>query len=444
MSYKRAVMRTLLYIFIPGLLIVHAEKFIEAGEREHAKQWYQKGEALSDNSEEELSYYQEAIKIYPDYAKAYNRIGEIYKARGNYSSAVEAFTKACEISPSLSIAHNNRGEIYFLDGRYDRARVEFIKALEYDPGLKKAQNNLGFLKGLAENQPSPLLSKLPSPVFARNTGYVLPPRGLTSNFYTRYFSKRIDLLFGGDSGDVVSRDVKILKVGYIFLYGINKIWSIGVHPTFITKECRIERVGLIFRPRVSGLGDTIITNKFHLFKKKKASMAAYFNLSLPTGDDEIYPIYQDKEFAVSLGSGRTHLIWGINYSGKKFDSFFLHLNVEYRLNGKVNTIDVGDELYYNIALCTTAPYTEDSYFAAGRTRNFVLSMELNGRHRGKSEPMWPQYEFGGDIVYLSPGIQLMISRYRRIEFGIQIPVIKPDEGWEYSSTFIFRITTYGF
>ena len=59
--------------------------------------------------------------------------------------------------------------------------------------------------------------------------------------------------------------------------------------------------------------------------------------------------------------------------------------------------------------------------------------------------MWSRIESRGDMVFISPGIQVIISRYRRFEFGIQIPVIKPDEGWwQYQNTFLFRITTYGF
>ncbi|MGA1867498.1 MAG: tetratricopeptide repeat protein [bacterium] len=442
MVCKCARMYTLVCIIIPWLLIGHAERCRGAEKLKYAQYWFNKGEELNNDSEEELSYYRVAIKMYPDYAQAYNRIGEVYKARGEYDAAMDAFTKACEISPSFSIAHNNLGEIYLREGKYDQARAEFIRALEYNHDFKRAQNNLGFVRGLTEKHHAPLLVKLPSPIFFKNAGYVLPQRGFTNNLYMRYFSKEIYLPFNEFEG--VYRDVRIFRLGFIALYGITDVWSIGAHPTFITKECRIERTGLTYRPRVSGVGDTIIINKFHLFKKKGTSLALYFNLSLPTGETEKYPIYQEKEFAITLGSGRTDVMWGINYSSKKLNRFYFHLNLEYRLNEKEHNIDPGDELYYNIALCKTAPYNEDSFLGAGRAKNLIFSLELNGWHIGESEPFWPRYESGGDMVFLSPGIQLILSPYRRIECGVQIPITQQDEGWKYNNAFLFRITTYGF
>jgi tetratricopeptide (TPR) repeat protein len=39
----------------------------------------------------EAAYYQRAIELCPDFAAAHNRLGEVYKSRGEYESALKEF-----------------------------------------------------------------------------------------------------------------------------------------------------------------------------------------------------------------------------------------------------------------------------------------------------------------------------------------------------------------
>ena len=57
------------------------------------------GVALNDKGAEEaaIDSYKQALKIKPDYAEAYNNMGDILKGQGNSEAAANSFSQAVKI-----------------------------------------------------------------------------------------------------------------------------------------------------------------------------------------------------------------------------------------------------------------------------------------------------------------------------------------------------------
>ena len=58
-----------------------------------AKEWFEKGRAMDDESEAEIECYKKAIEIDPTFAPAYYCLGAIYFRQANYESAYEEFAE---------------------------------------------------------------------------------------------------------------------------------------------------------------------------------------------------------------------------------------------------------------------------------------------------------------------------------------------------------------
>jgi tetratricopeptide (TPR) repeat protein len=74
-------------------------------------------------------------------AETYDKQGREYADEGEYSQAIEAFTKAIEADPEYADAYNNRGNTYRKNGDLDEALADLNKALQLDPGHYRAYKN---------------------------------------------------------------------------------------------------------------------------------------------------------------------------------------------------------------------------------------------------------------------------------------------------------------
>jgi len=56
-----------------------------------------------------IGCFEKAIQINPNYAAAYNNLGNALKELGEYQKAISCYEKAIEINPNHADAHNNLG-----------------------------------------------------------------------------------------------------------------------------------------------------------------------------------------------------------------------------------------------------------------------------------------------------------------------------------------------
>lgn len=81
-----------------------------------------------------IKEFNKAIKIDPNFALAYNNLGEVYAFLAMYEEAIHEYGKALEINPELSEAHFNMVISYMLLKKYSLAwkHVDILNKLGED------------------------------------------------------------------------------------------------------------------------------------------------------------------------------------------------------------------------------------------------------------------------------------------------------------------------
>jgi len=131
-----------------------------------------------DRPEEAKRYYQESIKVYPQYYEGHDalagvleregdtlgaiamyqkclellpgdnthaELGKLYLRLKNYSKAKEHCEKAIEMNPENPAAHFNLGNVYLYVKKYDRAIEEYEKTVAINPKAYGAYENMGII-----------------------------------------------------------------------------------------------------------------------------------------------------------------------------------------------------------------------------------------------------------------------------------------------------------
>jgi len=437
---------------------------------DEARKWYNEGLNLSDDSVQEAAYYQRAIELCPDFAAAHNRLGEVYKSRGEYESALKEFNQAKKWSllnePGIDQRGNrsllvdqfiNQGEIYRMQGRYDRAAENFKRALRINPDSRVAMNQLQYvnkMSGKYDNIILPFLQKISSPIFTRTPGMALPKGVFSFGFLFRYWQQEADLtedMFIGEIPDLVQqqlpleRRTEVLQAVLDLRYGLTDNFTIGLFPRWSSIGAKTPDAE---ESTVTGLGDTNLLTKYQFWATRKTRISLFGLLSIPTGDEDT----KAGRFmtTVPLGSGSFNFRPGIAFTTVKEyleAPLTIHSNISYRIT---NDEVVPDELRCDLAI--SYPFSPD-------INSF---MELNYRWRdsythpqtlivNRDTPLWlggpMQFETtikeeSGYTLFLSPGFQFIFYKDIRLNVGVQIPLIKPEGGW--AEKFVVNFGIRGF
>ena len=93
--------------------------------------YYKKG-----NHDKSIEYYQKAIDIKPDYAQAYYSMGIIYVSKGNHDKSIDYYQKAIDIKPNYAEAYYSMGFAYVYKGNHDKSIECYQKAINIDPNYQ--------------------------------------------------------------------------------------------------------------------------------------------------------------------------------------------------------------------------------------------------------------------------------------------------------------------
>jgi tetratricopeptide (TPR) repeat protein len=77
--------------------------------------------------------YDQAIRLNPKDAAAFNNRGWVYFEKKDYDRAMKDYNEAIRLGPKLVNARDNRGLLYFTLGRLDQAIADFDIAVKLDP-----------------------------------------------------------------------------------------------------------------------------------------------------------------------------------------------------------------------------------------------------------------------------------------------------------------------
>lgn len=104
---------------------------------ETAVEWFNKADALRNEGKytdpkKAIEYLNNAIKLKPDYAKAYYSRGDAYKNLGQYQRAIKDYNKAIRLKPD-DLGYVQRGSVYLELKQFQRAIEDFNEALRLKP-----------------------------------------------------------------------------------------------------------------------------------------------------------------------------------------------------------------------------------------------------------------------------------------------------------------------
>jgi tetratricopeptide (TPR) repeat protein len=91
---------------------------------------------------------EEAVRLVPDFAAAYNNLGKAYEGLGQYDKARFNYEKAVEFNPQYADAYLNLGKLLYRSGERKRARWSFSQVIRLAPGAEIAMEAQRYMKRL--------------------------------------------------------------------------------------------------------------------------------------------------------------------------------------------------------------------------------------------------------------------------------------------------------
>jgi tetratricopeptide (TPR) repeat protein len=109
---------------------------------------FEKADALWDGEkytdpDKAIEYLNNAIKLQPYAANAYEYRGLAYKRLYQYQRAIEDFNESIRLKPDSYMAYNNRGSVYSDLGLYHTALRDYDQAIRLKPDYAYAYSNRG-------------------------------------------------------------------------------------------------------------------------------------------------------------------------------------------------------------------------------------------------------------------------------------------------------------
>ena len=80
-----------------------------------------------------IKFYDEAIQLNPNSARAYNKRAIAYNKLKNYEQALADYNEAIKLDPNFGVAYYNRGLVYHQQKQYEQAIQDFSAAIKFDP-----------------------------------------------------------------------------------------------------------------------------------------------------------------------------------------------------------------------------------------------------------------------------------------------------------------------
>ena len=249
-------------------------------------------------------------------------------------------------------------------------------------------------------------------------------------FRTFVFSVRRSGLAGEgqDMVDPLSREVSIYGVPIVFPYEVVKnklVLAAGV--PVLRKEMELSEDGQRRTLSTSGFGDAFIASKLLLVQRdhqgRTTRFAATGRIKLPTGkDDETDDQGNLLPPPLQLGTGSVdYAVGGVFTHVRRRVGF--NADASYHLRNEANGFSFGDSLAYNLSLgYRLAPLVYKVYPAKNHVNAYI---ELNGEVSRKNRAQGIDVpDSGGNLIYWSPGIQIIPGGNFLIEASLRLPVVQ--------------------
>ena len=97
-----------------------------------AQEWFEKG-VDATGPDEQIRFYNEAIRLQPSYAEAFYNRGIAHKAKGDMVGALKDYNEAIRLKPDYANAFDNRGTVRQALGDLDGALKDHTEAIRLKP-----------------------------------------------------------------------------------------------------------------------------------------------------------------------------------------------------------------------------------------------------------------------------------------------------------------------
>jgi hypothetical protein len=112
---------------------VAASKATDVKEKElTAQEWFENGNKSND-VDEKIHCFTEAIRLKPEYTAGYNNRGIARKEKGDLDGAIKDYTEAIRLKPDYALAYFNRGKTRKAKGDLDGAIKDYTEAIRLKP-----------------------------------------------------------------------------------------------------------------------------------------------------------------------------------------------------------------------------------------------------------------------------------------------------------------------
>jgi hypothetical protein len=232
-------------------------------------------------------------------------------------------------------------------------------------------------------------------------------------------------------------DLDILQVPVILSYAFRTDTTVTVVFPYVRKK--LEMGGTAFK--AGGLGDIRLLGKYRFYRKDsprgRTQAAALFGLKLPSGSDSETDGGMRLPAPLQPGSGSLDLILGLAL-GKSTAFYNLEGGVTYKVNSEANDFRFGNTVNYDLSL----QYKTYPGWPI-RDAQMNLTLELNGVYAAKNETDGVTLaNSGGNTLFLSPGVQYILTGNFLLEASGQLPILQDLNGsqleTDYAVLFGFR------
>lgn len=245
--------------------------------------------------------------------------------------------------------------------------------------------------------------------------------------------RRAGLLRDGERiFDPLDRKVLIFAVPVVVPYELikNRLDVVGVVP-ILHKQLKLTQAGRREKISTSGIGDAFVLAKYLVLQKdapgRTTRIALVGRVKFPTGKDDATDRQGNRlPPPLQLGSGSVDYSAGAVFT-HVVRRFGFNADFVYDFNTQAQGFEAGDSLKYGFAF---GYRLLPAFYRTYPARNHLSAyLELNGEFSRKSRLAGlPVADSGGNVVFLSPGIQLIPSRTFLLEASVRIPVAQELNG----------------
>ena len=234
----------------------------------------------------------------------------------------------------------------------------------------------------------------------------------------RSFVRRMDLSGLEEDGrplpDPLDREMRVTAVPIVVPYAVHRTLVPIVMLPILNKSLSTETPDGRNTIQNRGLGDATVLLKFVPIQwdglNETKRIAFFGGVKFPTGSsDTTDENGQILPAPLQLGTGAYEVPLGVSFSMQTPNKVGFVGDFFYRLNTVGNASDGTDSFSYDVAVGATV---YPSHYTTFEEKTVNLYLELNGSHEVGS----------GNILFVSPGVQLILLQNLAVEFSFQAPV----------------------